>query len=64
MIDYIVNLVPSHATEFRGNIRIIAVVKSDLMNRVPAERLTLRQTPCLIELEIHQVIPVPDVYEE
>ena len=34
------------------------------MNCVPADRLTLRQTPCLIELEIYQVIPVSNVYEE
>lgn len=61
MIDDVVNPVPSHAVEFSGEIRSIAVVKSDFMNCVPAERLILRQTPCLIELEIHQVIPISNV---
>lgn len=64
MIDDIVNLVPSHAPEFRGDIRIIAFVESDLMNCVPADRLTFRQTPRLIELEIYQVMPVSNVDEE
>ena len=64
MIYDIVNLVPVHPPEFKGDIRIIAVVESDLMNCVPADRLTLCQTPRLIELEIYQVMHVSNVCEE